>query len=135
MNPDKRGLMVIEIDGVKHGVPAEVGALLQAVSEERDELKSRVAELEVENEILRAECGFRQIQGYWEGMEQAAEIEFTPVCTDPHHDDRWCPHCSSMEDGVDQYQQAIRDRIKKSEPVACEDPVKQDPQSDGEDNY
>jgi len=37
-------------------------------------LKRRIAELEQENESLRAECGLRQIQGYRECMERAAEI-------------------------------------------------------------
>lgn len=35
----------------------------------------RIAELEQENERLRAECGLRQIQGYHEGMERAAELK------------------------------------------------------------
>jgi len=39
-----------------------------------DEALQRIAELEQENERLRAECGLRQIQGYREGMERAAEI-------------------------------------------------------------
>jgi hypothetical protein len=36
--------------------------------------EQRIAELEQENERLRAECGLRQIHGYREGMECAADI-------------------------------------------------------------
>ena len=46
-------------------------------------------------------------------LERASSIEFIPKCLDPHHDDRWCPHCSSMDDGIEQYQQAIRALIKE----------------------
>jgi hypothetical protein len=30
------------------------------------------------------------------------------ICTDSGHDDRWCAHCSAMEQGIEQYQNAIR---------------------------
>ena len=50
------------------------------------ELK-RIEELEAENESLRAQCGLRQIQGYHEGTERAAEIAYQAWLDDEPPDD------------------------------------------------
>jgi hypothetical protein len=41
-------------------------------------------------------------------------INFKPICMDKAHDDRWCSHCESMEDGIEQFAQ---DALKSKETI------------------
>lgn len=39
-------------------------------------------------------------------------------CHDKYHDDRWCATCNARADGIDDFQQAIKERVRKPAPVA-----------------
>ena len=39
------------------------------------------------------------------------EEGFEPECTDTRHDDRWCPHCSSMAMGIDAFISHLKESI------------------------
>ena len=39
------------------------------------------------------------------------EEGFEPECTDTRHDDRWCPHCSSMAMGIDAFISHLKEVI------------------------
>jgi hypothetical protein len=73
-----------------------------------EEYQQRIAELEQENERLRAECGLRQIHGYSEGMKRAAEIPVGYVVPVKDRGDK-----QAFTAGVMATREAIRAKLDK----------------------
>ncbi len=68
-----------------------------------------VYEREVITELITA---YRELRDENERLHKSVEDESLMKiernnCTDVHHDDRWCSHCSSMGDGIDIYSQKL----------------------------
>ncbi len=45
------------------------------------------------------------------------EFDHTKLCMDKYHDQRWCERCEVMGDGIDLYQQWLRDAAGRGEGI------------------